>query len=220
MLWWILGGIALVFLLLCLTPLGMLVTFGGEQATADLTIGPFKIRLAPAEASEEKHPKKEKKKAQKKREKSVADRVKTIPKPTLEDVKSAVRTLAPACKKALRRTRRGIRIHPLRLSVTIGGAEDAAWAAETYGYAHAAVWTVMPVLEELLVIPDPRIHLGLDFETPRTYAEGELGISIRVGTLLALGLDLGIPALNWFLRYQKQKKQQPPVPASAEQAAA
>lgn len=216
--WWILGGIALLLGLLCLMPLGLFLTFGAERATADLTIGPFHVRLTPTEPGTEKRPKKGKKKAPKKEGKNPANRIKALPKPTLEEIKSAVRALAPACKRALRRTRRGIRVHPLRLSVTIGGGADAAWAAETYGYAHAAVWTVMPVLEELLVIPDPRIHIGLDFEASQTRTEGELGISIRIGTLIALGLDLGIPALKWFLRYQKQKKQ--PAPTPAETAAA
>lgn len=34
--------------------------------------------------------------------------------------------LWPAAQKALRRTRRSIRVDPLRLSVTLGGAEDPA----------------------------------------------------------------------------------------------
>ena len=58
-------------------------------------------------------------------------------------------------QKALRRTRRGIRVDPLRLSATLGGAEDPAAAAELYGGLHALVWTGMPALEKLVVIRDP-----------------------------------------------------------------
>ena len=91
--------------------------------------------------------------------------------------------------------------------MTGGGSEDPAAAAELYGYLHAGVWTAMPVLEQLLVIPDPYIHVGIDFDAPRTAVEGELGVSIRIGTLLAVGLGTGIPALRWFLRFRKK---QPP----------
>ena len=77
----------------------------------------------------------------------------------------------------------------------------------------------MPVLEQLLVIPTPHIHIGIDFDAPDTIAEGELGVSARIGTLLAAALGVGIPALRWFLRYQKKHKQQTPAKASRQAAA-
>ena len=122
--------------------LGLYVVFGRGQAAADLTIGPFRVRLVPS-----KEPKKE--------PKDLAEAAKKIPKPKLEDLQDAARTLWPAAKKALRRTRRGIRVDPLRLSATLGGAEDPAAAAELYGGLHALVWTGMPALEKLVVIRDP-----------------------------------------------------------------
>ena len=91
----------------------------------------------------------------KKEPKDLAEAAKKIPKPKLEDLQDAARTLWPAAKKALRRTRRGIRVDPLRLSATLGGAEDPAAAAELYGGLHALVWTGMPALEKLVVIRDP-----------------------------------------------------------------
>ena len=107
----------------------------------------------------------------KKEPKDLAEAAKKIPKPKLEDLQDAARTLWPAAKKALRRTRRGIRVDPLRLSATLGGAEDPAAAAELYGGLHALVWTGMPALEKLVVIRDPGIHLGIDFDAQETRAE-------------------------------------------------
>ena len=63
------------------------------------------------------------------------------------------------------------------------------------------------MLEQLPVSPAPYIHVGIDFDAPQTAVEGELGVSIRIGTLLAVGLGTGIPALRWFLRFRKK---QPP----------
>ena len=47
---------------------------------------------------------------------------------------SAVGALWPPLKRALNRTRKGIRIHPLQISLTIGGQVDpAAGEANTKG---------------------------------------------------------------------------------------
>jgi predicted outer membrane lipoprotein len=103
--------------------------------------------------------------------------------------------------------------------VTIGGADDPAAAAQLYGYLNAGVWTAMPVLEKLLDIPDPYIHLGLDFDEPRIVPEGTLGVTFRVGTLLAAAFGVAIPALRWFLRFRKKAKQrtkqESPQPAAS-----
>ena len=99
----------------------------------------------------------------------------------------------------------------MNLSVILGGGEDPVTAAQLYGELHAGVWSVMPLLGQLLVIPEPHIHVGLDFQADQTVLEGELGVSARIGTLLAVAATVGFPALKWFLRYQKKQKKQPPA---------
>ena len=217
MLWlWILGILAVLILLLCLTRMGARAVFGRET-TVDVTVGFFHFRVLPGKdkkpkpKKETENPPKEATEPQKKKP--------TLRKPTAAELKDAVRTLAPPLKRALGRTRRGIRVSPLRLSLTLGGAEAPAKTAQNYGTLNAAVWTVMPVLEQLLVIPDPHIHVGVDFDTAETALEGEAGLSLRIGTLLAVAFGLAVPALKWFLRYQKQAKQQT-APADAGAAAA
>ena len=198
--------------------LGLYVAFGGGQAAADLTIGPLRIHLAPSKAP--KKPQQETKKPGKpKREpQDLTEAAKSIPRPTLADLRDAAETLWPALKKALRRTRRGIRIKPLRLAVTLGGAEDPAAAAELYGGLHALIWTGMPALERLVVIPDPAIHLGIDFDAAKTRAEGEIGLSIRLGTLIAVGAQLALPAIGWIRRFLRRRRQTP-APKTADTAA-
>lgn len=220
---WILGVLAAVIILLCLTRVGVHAVFRGNEAVIRVKVGLFHFRVYPPQ---EKKPKANKPKREKKqkppKEKPKGEKKK--PKIGLGDIKDAVRTLWPPLKRALGRTRRGIRVDPLELSVTVGGGEDPAAAAELYGYLHAGVWTGMPVLERLLVIPAPHIHIGIDFDHAKTEAFGEAGISIRIGTLLGVGLGVGIPALKWFLRFQKKQKQQSAAPeekaAAAEHTAA
>lgn len=219
MLWlWILGVLAALIVLLCQTRVGVHAAFCAGALTLDARIGPLHIRILPARKRNEKAAK-----AVKEAEKTVEAKPKKskapLMKPSLADIKDAVHTLAPPLKRALGRTRRGIRIHPLQLSVTVGGREDPAAAAELYGYLHAGVWTGMPVLEQWLVIPAPYIHIGIDFDAVDAAAEGELGVTARIGTLLAAALGAGIPALRWFLRYQKKHKQQTPAQAPEHAAA-
>lgn len=208
-LWWILGIIAVLILLLCLTRVGAQVVLKDGSATVDVRVSVFRIRVFPKKETVAKEKKEKKKKSKDQSKKKV------FPKPTLEDIKDAVKTLWPPLKKAIGRVRRGIRLSPLDLSVTLGGLDDPAKTAELYGYIHTGVWTAMPVLEAGLDIPDPHIHIGTDFTTEKTAVEGEIGLTARIGTLLAAGLGVGIPALRWFLKYRKKTKKQTPATKTA-----
>lgn len=208
MVWrWILGVLFLLVLLLCRTRAGVLVTLG-DAVTVDVKAGLFRFRVFPGK----KKPPGRKKSKGKPDAGGNGEKKISIPKPSLEDIRDAVRTLAPPLKKALHRTHRGIRIAPLRLSLTVGGRADPAAAAELYGELNAAVWTGMPVLERLLDIPDPRIHSEVNFEAEGTQVKGTVGISIRVGTVLAVGFGIAVPALRWFLRYTRGHRKKGPAP--------
>ena len=204
---WILGGLAVLIVLLCLTRVGALVVLKDGSATVDVKISVLRIRVYPKKENPEKE-KKEKKNPEGKAKKS-------FPKPALEEIKDAVSTLWPPLKKAIGRIRRGIRISPMDVSLTLGGLDDPAKTSELYGYLHSGMWSVMPVLEEGLDIPDPHIHIGIDFNTEKTAVEGKLGITARIGTLLTAGLCVGIPALRWFLKYRKNVKKQTPATQAA-----
>lgn len=211
---WILGILVLLGLLFCLLRLGILVTFAPGQASVDIWIGPFRVRVAPTKAKKGKAaPAKEKPK----KEKNPAEKFKQFSKPTLRDLKDAYTELWPPMKRALARTCRGVRIRPFRLFVILAGAEDPAAAAELYGAVNAAVWTALPPLQQLLVIPDPQIHVGLDFDAGRTAVSGTVGVSARIGTLLAIGAGAGVPALRWFFKYQKRKKNAAPKDKKTDQ---
>ena len=108
-------------------------------------------------------------------------------------------------------------MEPLRLSLILGGREDPAAAAKLYGELNAAVWAGMPQLERLLDIPDPRIHIEVDFDTEESRTEGTVGAAIRIGTALAVGFGIGIPALRWLLHYMRRhrkEEKQRPAPAA------
>lgn len=205
---WILAVIALLIALLCWTRVGVRAAFGGGELRLDVIFGLLRVHILPAK------PKKPRAEKPKKEKKAAEKPVKPRPKRsfTLEDGKDALRTLLPPLKRALSRTRRGIRVKPLRLSLTLGGQEDPAASAQAYGEIQAAVWGGMPLLERLLDIRDPYIHTDVDFQSGETAAEGEIGVTLRIGTLLAMGFGMAFPALGWFLRWRKRCKARPPKP--------
>lgn len=214
---WILGVLIFLIALLCWTRVGVLVTLG-ESLRVEVKAGWLRFQVVPGKK------RRPRKKPSPKKEKASsgedgAERKKR-PSFSLEEIWDAVRTLAPPLKRALGRTRRGIRVAPLRLSLALGGQEDPASAAKLYGELNAAVWAGMPVLEQLLDIPDPRIHTEVDFNAEKTRTEGTLGITIRIGTALAVGAGIAVSALRWFLRCMKKHRKKKPAPERSGAAAA
>lgn len=225
--------IVALLVLLCLTRIGVQAAFGDNEVTVDARVGLIRFRAYPRPPKKEKPPKEKTTKQQEKEAKAEAARAakkarneaekQAKPKPELKEIaamiRSAVRELLPPLKRSLARIGRGIRIKPLQLYVTLGAANDPAAGAQLYGEVNAAVWTVMPVVEQFVDISEPYIQIDVDFDTVKTSLRGEAGVSIRVGTLLAAAFGIGVPAVRWFLRMQKQQKQEQkenePVPPAA-----
>ena len=197
----ILAVLALLIALLCLLRLGVRASWGGETRVTAI-LGPVRLQLVP---KKEKKPKKAKP-PKEKADKPKRDR-KPLPKPGREDIREAIRLMLPALKKALRKLGQGIRVDPLRISLILGGKNDPADAAEKFGYLQAAIWSGMPQLERWMHIPDPRIHTDVNFDADKTEVSGEAAVTLRLGTLFAMGFALLIPAVKWFLHYRKRHRE-------------
>ena len=202
---WILGILAVLILLLLLLRVGVHVRFGDELYVTAMA-GPVRLQLVPKpEKKEPEKPKKEKPPREKK-EKPAEEKQKKL-ELTPGDIRSALPAVWESLKRGLRKTRQRLRIDPMRLSVCFGG-DDPAQTAETYGWANAAMWTVMPELEKLINMPDPHVHLETDFNAPDTRVSGEVGLSFRIGDLLAIGFAFAGPALRWYKGFRKEKSAQ------------
>ena len=202
----ILGVLALLLLLLCLLRLGVRVSWGTEVRVTAI-LGPVRLQILPRKERPRKEKAKKEESAEKGEKKPPKAR-KPLPKPNGEDIREALRLLLPALKRALGKLGRGIRIDPLRVSLTLAGKNDPADAAEKYGYLQAAVWTWMPQLQRFLRILDPQIHTGVDFEAEGTDFSGEAAVTLRLGTLLAIGFALLLPAVKWFRSYRKRHREE------------
>lgn len=207
---WILLAIVLVLALLCMTRVGVWAAFSGNNLRLDAKIGLLRVHILPAKPKKSKA---ERVKRGKKRSRKEPPEKQEKSKPSFnrEDVRDALRTMLPPLKRALRRTRKGVRFHPLRLSLVLGGQEDPAAAAQLCGGLQAAVWTGMPVLETLADIPAPYVHMDVDFAAAAPVIELEAGVTFRIGTLIAIGFGLAFPALRWFLRFRKRAMDRSPA---------
>lgn len=201
----IIGILVLIFLLISLIRVGAVIEFG-EERILSLAVGPLRLKILPAKEKKEKK-KKEPRKKKEKTEKPKDTAPKKKKKITLQKVKELWGILWPALKKTLRRVGRGIRVSPLRLSITVGG-DDPAKVAETYGWLSQAVWGVMPQLEKLMDIRKPYIHTGFDFDAHKTALSGKVGITMRIGTGFAIVFGLigpGIRALTVLTKNEEKK---------------
>ncbi len=214
--WIILGVIAaLIAMLLCLR-VGVTASFG-EELRVTAQIGPATVQIIPPP---EKKPAKEKpKKAAAKAEKKPKRKKKPDIHLTLEDIRGGLHAVWQSIQGALRRAGKRIRIDPLRLSFVFGD-EDPVNTAQWYGWANSAMWAVMPRLEEMIHMPDPRIHMEMDFTAAETKISGTVGASYRIGDLLAIGFAAIGPVLKFgipFLRKQKAFKKAETARLAAEQ---
>lgn len=199
----ILGILILLAVFLSRIRLGVRLTWEPGSLTAEASIGPFRIRLYPP-AQRKKNTTQSpapKEAAQPQQKKHAA-----FPKPTAEDLRLALETLLPPLRRALDRTRRGIRVTPLEICVTVGGEEDPAAAAQLYGWLHTTVWTIMPVMEQLVRIPEPAIHIGIDFDADTTVSSGKIGIFLTLGTLVSVAFRIGIPVIKFLTAYMKRSQ--------------
>lgn len=191
-------AIAVLLVLLLFIRVGALIHMGNE-ITVKLMIGPIRkdVSLKNDQPKKEKKKKKGEPKDGEPGKKKKSRKKKTKLKIGADEIESAILTLLPALRKTLRLTRRSIRLKPFNLHVTIGGS-DPADVGRTYGYAEAAMWAVMPEAERLLVMPEPHLRLDCDFDGGETQVEGDLGISIQIGSIFAIIVEMLRPGIKWY----------------------
>ena len=73
------------------------------------------------------------------------------------------------------------------------------------------MWGLMPHLEDIFLIPEPSLHLRMDYSTEKTRAEGSVGCSLRIRDGLRILIALLWPLLKWYLRYKKAHKNDAPA---------
>ena len=200
----ILGALILLLIGAQFIRVGVYISFG-EELRVRVKVGPVTRQILP-KSDKPKKPKKQKKPKSKKESKEESEEKPKKKKLelTFDDIRSAFPALFESLKKGLHKTRKRLKIHPMTLSITFGG-DDPAKVSEMYGWGCTAMWTAMPQLEQLIRMPDPRIHLDVDYSAWQTRAEGEIGISLLVHDGIGIVGSFGIPLIKWYLSTKKNK---------------
>ena len=85
----------------------------------------------------------------------------------------------------------------------IFGGEDPADVANWYGRALILRESLCPALEGLAQVRNQEILLDTDYDCEQTSFSGQIGVRMRVGSLLWIGLTLLGGAAAWYRGYRQ-----------------
>ena len=201
----VLAVLVLILLLLGQVRVGGRAEFNEKGFFIWIRLGRFKLKILPAGPKEEKigkpkKPKKEKEPKKPKKEKP--------PTPLPEKIGGALeyaQALLPVGLEAAKGMWRGLRVDVLELELTAGGG-DPADTAMLYGQANAALGALWHPLTRAFHVKDGTARVKLDFDAPGTTVYGQAALSVKIGTLVWIGLGAGWKALFGVLAARKRLK--------------
>ena len=200
-----LAAVALVLFLIGQVRVGGRAEFNEKGFFLWIRLGRFKLKILPAGPKEEKvgkpkKPKKEKEPKKPKKEKP--------PAPLPEKIGGALeyaQALLPVALEAAKGMWRGLRVDVLELELTAGGG-DPADTAMLYGQANAVLGALWYPLTRAFHVKDGTARVKLDFDAPGTTVYGQAALSIKIGTVVWIGLRAGWKALLGALAAKKRLK--------------
>lgn len=209
---WITIGCVLVVLLatLLLTPVRGRFSYDQGELSAWVRYGPVKYQIYPfkeaEKVSKQTAPPKTSDKGQ---DREKPEKKKTGIKINWEQIRYSLETLPMVLGRALRRTRRRIRLEPLKVHILVA-LPDPADTAVLFGKLTAALAAGLPALHRLMRIQEQDIRLFPDFTEERMDCIADVGISIRPWDLLVIAACAGGSLIKWFLRFRKLASPAPP----------
>ena len=198
----ILAVVLLVLLLIGQIRVGCRAEFNSEGFFLWARLGKIRIKILPMKPKEEK-PQKPPKPPKPKKEKK-----EKLPATLPEKVGGALeyaRALLPVALEAAEGLWRGFAIDTLELELT-AGSSDPADAAMLYGSANAALGALWIPLTRAFHVKDGTARVKLDFDAPGTTVYGQAALSIKIGTVVWIGLRAGWKALLGALAAKKRLK--------------
>ena len=201
----ILAVVVLVLLLIGQVRVGGRAEFNAEGFFLWIRLGRLRIRLLPAKPKGEEKPPKPRKPKKEKRKKTKKEKP---PAPLPEKIGGALeyaQALLPVALEAAGGMWRGLRVDTLRLELTAGAA-DPADAANLYGQANAALGALWYPLTRAFHVKDGAAQVKLDFDAPGMTVYGTAALSIKIGTVVWIGLRAGFKALFGVLAARKRLK--------------
>lgn len=198
----ILAVVLLVLLLIGQVRVGSRARFNAGGFFLWVRLGKFRIKILPMKPKKEEAPSKPKPPPKKRPKKEKP------PTPLPEKAGGALeyaRALLPVALKAAGGMLRGVRVDVLELELT-AGSPDPADAAMLYGQANAALGALWHPLTRAFRVKDGAARVKLDFDAPGMTVYGTAELSIKIGTVVWIGLWAGFKALFGVLAARKRLK--------------
>lgn len=202
----VLAVIALILFLVGQIRVGGRAEFNAQGFFLWIRLGRFHIRVLPMKPRTEKPPKEPKK--PKKPQKPQKPKKEREPVPLPERIGGALeyaQALLPVGLEAAGGMLRCLRMDTLELELT-AGSTDPADAAMLYGEANAALGALWFPLTKAFKVKDGRARVKLDFDAPSMTVYGAAALSIKIGTVVWIGLRAGFKALSGALAVRKRLK--------------
>ena len=203
----VLAAVVLVLLLIGQVRLGGRAEFNAQGFFLWVRLGRFQIKILPMKPKREKTAPKKPKKPRKKKEPKRPQKERP-PVPLTEKLGGALeyaQALLPVGLEAAKGMWKGLRVDVLELELTAGGS-DPADAAMLYGQANAALGALWHPLTRAFHVKDGTARVKLDFDAPGTTLYGQAALSVKIGTLVWIGLGAGWKALFGALAARKRLK--------------
>ena len=202
----ILIAFAVLICLLLLLRIGVSVLLEESGPIVRVAAGPLRIRVFPrAEGAPPAHGKKKKKP---KKKEDAEKKKKPALRPGIPDLIEAAKQILPGVFRMIGRFFKSIRIDPMMLSIAFSGLSDPADTALLCGRVQELIWTLCPLLEKAVDLPDPHIHTGIDFLAEKPLITGRVDVTARVGALLGAALCALVPAIKWYLAWRRRAKRE------------
>ncbi len=181
---------------LALLPVGARVVYNRDGFTLRLLLGAVKIPLNLEKSQKKEKP--EKKKAPQKASSQKKE----------EEKGGSWQDFLPLLKIALRfigKVGKRLRVRRLEAVLTMAG-DDPCDLAVNYGKAWAAVGSLMPALNALLVIKKQNVQVRCDFTGEKTTFYAAMDITITLGWAVALIVKYGFLLVREYLRILNLRK--------------
>lgn len=204
----VLAVVVLVLFLIGQVRVGGQAEFNAEGFFLWVRAGKLRIKILPMKPKGEKPKEPKKKKKPKKEKKPKKPEKEKEPTPLSEKLGGALeyaKELLPVALEAAGGMLRGLRVDVLRLELT-AGSPDPADAAMVYAQANAALGALWRPLTTAFRVKNGSARVKLDFDAPGMTVYGTAGLSIKIGTVVRIGLWAGFRALLGVLAARKRLK--------------
>lgn len=222
---YIIAAVVGVFALLLWWRAGVIFAFDGENIELTVRYGPFRIRIMPKKPKKIKlsdysykktHKKKKKKKEEPEPKKKTKAKKKKKTEPTEGEaekkegginVLGLLLDLRGAILDVLKRFPKKLRLVIYRLRITVA-TDNAASTAITYGEVTQGVGAALTLAQAKadVRVKDDAVMIAYDFLSDKITADVKLSLSIRVGSVVYIGLRFVFNFIKVFLSQRKKSK--------------